>query len=330
MGVVFGGPSTEHDVSLISGRGVIRNLKGSGYRVWPVFISREGIWSISQRPVSDLEFDDFEWESWPARAECVVVGGPGKKDLVAFDFVFNALHGMFGESGHFQALMETFGIPYSGSGVLGSALAMNKQKAKEIFDQNGIRTAKGIEVSMSNFAESPWDDLRYPVFVKENTGGSSVNVGRAEDLDEARELARKLLKSCRSVLVEEFVAGREFSCGYIEGCIPVPPTEIVVETGRFFDFAAKYKGDSREITPAECPDEWTLTMQQIAKKCHEVLGLSVYSRTDILVSEGEFFVLETNTLPGMTPTSLIPQQAACVGLSYPQLILKIIEQSLKK
>jgi D-alanine-D-alanine ligase len=171
--------------------------------------------------------------------------------------------------------------------------------------------------------------LGFPLVIKDPVGGSSLNMGIAQSAEAAEEIIEQLLPQAQRLLIEEFIAGGEASCGYIEGLEPLPPTEVRMTTRPFFDFEAKYKGEVQEITPAEFAPRLTQEIQEIARKCHEALGCSVYSRTDVRIdAKGKLWILETNTLPGLTPTSFLPQQARALGLSYSQLLDVLIELSL--
>ena len=327
IGVLFGGPSSEHEVSVTSGQGVVSNLDSTRYEVYPIFLDRDLNWFIPAVPLSIEAKQKFDSASYIKKNSIEGIHGPGKRDFPPLDRVFNALHGQFGESGHVQGVMDYLGIKITGSPLMGSAVAMDKQLSKEVLSHAGIRLPQGVELKKEDLDTFDADSIAYPVFIKETTGGSSLNVGRANDAKSALEIINNLFKDCSSLLIEELIEGREFSCGYIEECDVLSPTEIVVADGRFFDFEAKYKGESQEITPADCPEEWTKSMQELAKVCHEKLALKVYSRTDFLIRNNEIFVLEVNTLPGMTPTSILPQQAKLIGMTYSDLLDKIISLS---
>lgn len=337
--VLLGGYSTEHDVSLKSGTGVVRQMDPELYRPWPVVLTRDRRWRWPSAPLSttlqslfeggrhDLPSGDLS-DGWkesdkPCLGELQVAGA------------FIALHGDWGEDGRMQALLEFFGIPYTGSGVLGSASAMDKTRTKEILATRELPLSPSVEFSTAIGAKAlaqrihEWADL--PLVLKVPTGGSSIGVHIVKTEDDLDAAAATLCAEEKRVLVEKFIKGREFTCGYIEGQQPLPPTEIRPKCGEFFDFTSKYlPGGSEEITPAQLDPEQTRELQDLARRVHETLRLRAYSRTDFILGEDGPIILEVNTLPGMTETSLIPQAAACVGMSYRDLVTAILKASWDK
>jgi D-alanine-D-alanine ligase len=321
--VLMGGPSAEHSVSLVSGEEVVKNLDLSKYEVFPIYISKDYIWAWSHSPLAETEQAFFS-EEWFLQ-DLHKKSKPSRDELPECDQVFNALHGFWGEDGRVQALLEYWSLPYTGSNVLSSALAMDKIRSKEIYRHYNIPTAKSASISSPNDLDNI--SLGYPLFIKNPIGGSSLQMGKAHSLLEAKELSIKLLLECDTLLVEEFISGQESSCGYLESIDGLEPTEILFEG--FFDFKAKYQGASQEITPARFGTEVNKKISDLAKECHKALGCRAYSRTDIIMrADGELFVIETNTLPGLTPQSLLPQQAANAGIGYRQLLDIILEKSL--
>ena len=258
---------------------------------------------------------------------------PALSELPSADIAFLALHGKWGEDGHIQAMLENWGIPYTGCGLLASALAMDKIKSKEIYKANGVPTPPYRVIFKHDFngdtLVSVSDELGFPLVIKDPLGGSSIGIGIAKDLDEAGKIATDLFKDSDRLLCEKFIAGEEASCGYIEGEKPLPPTEMRMTTREYFDYEAKYNGECQEVTPAEFKPELTARIQELVKNAHYALGGAGYSRTDVRIDkDGNLWAIETNTLPGMTPTSLLPQQAACNGITYSSLIDLIIDKSL--
>ncbi len=244
------------------------------------------------------------------------------------DIVYMGLHGDCGENGKLQAFFDERGIRYTGSGAEACRAAMDKWISKRLFQMYNVLTPKGVLLH----ADEPFDAdaLPIPCVVKPCNGGSSIGVSvvqTREALDDALALAF----SCESaILVEEYIKGRELSCGIL-GDTALPPIEIIPLHG-FYDYKNKYQaGAAREVTPAEISDEATARIQRIAKQVFSLLGLSVYGRIDFLLTEqGDAYCLEANTLPGMTPTSLLPQEAAVTGCSYEQLCDTIIHLSMEK
>lgn len=334
--VFMGGFSTEHDVSVVSGTGIVRAMDPQKYNIHPVLIEKNGTWIWSSRELSPYQKENFSlnyFHSLDGKSACKK-RAPALSELPDCDLVFLALHGKWGEDGHVQALLEHWDMPYTGCGVLASALAMDKIKTKEIYQINGISTPDYEVLHKDSFSGdqlvSVADRLGYPLVIKDPLGGSSLGIGIAANLEEAGTICSSLFNNTKVLLCEKFIKGREASCGYIEGEKPVPPTELRMTTREYFDFDAKYNGECREITPAEFPEPLTREIQELVKKAHLALGCDVYSRTDVLIDkQSKVWAIETNTLPGFTPTSLLPQQAACNGISYSQLIDLIIEKSLK-
>lgn len=333
VAVLMGGPSLEHDVSLVSGTGIVRALDFNKYDVFPVLITRAGLWVWRNTPLQDSEKQDFSPDDFLDYADLIKSDFPDMNRFPARDLAFLGLHGSFGEDGRVQALFELAGIPYTGSGILGSALALDKIQAKKVYEASGINTPRWAMITKADFQSHGIADLQarlpFPWFCKDPVGGSSIAMGKAEDELAAQKLLHELFAKTNQLLVESCVVGTEVSCGFIENCAPCPATEIRVASDTFFDFEAKYKGKSQEITPAEIPAERMVQVQRLAADCHRALGLDVYSRTDMILTEDEIFVLETNTLPGFTPSSLLPQQAAVLGYSYSALLDLVIQNSLE-
>ncbi|MDR3000045.1 MAG: D-alanine--D-alanine ligase [Fibromonadaceae bacterium] len=334
--VFMGGPSTEHSVSLVSGTGMIRALDARKYAIHPVLIAQNGEWIWGSKSLSPYQAQNFSANFFAgAENEMQKRMRPSLEELKPIDVAVIALHGRFGEDGHIQAMLNYAGIPYTGSGMLSSALAMDKIKSKEIFKANNIPTADfrvwQREFFSKELVEEAFKSLGSPIVIKDPLGGSSLDMGFAKSVEEAGELCEKLFEKSSRLLAEAFIAGQETTCSYIEGCDPLPPTEIKMTTREFFDFDAKYNGEVIEITPAEFSEDLTKEIQSLARKAHYALDCEVYSRTDIRIDKsGKLFVLETNTLPGMTPTSFLPQQAMHIGLDYPALVEALIEKSLTK
>lgn len=314
----MGGSSSEHKVSLATGQNVIDNLDKSKYLPAVIKISKTSQWSLNGKLTSQEE----------------ALGG--------HDLVFNALHGTFGEDGKVQGILEHAGIKYTGSGIAGSAIAMDKFHSREIFKLAGLNTPRTMKLKRGenytahlNFFINKI--VKLPVVVKPCANGSSVGVSVVDDVSSLDKAFADAFKSDKEVLVEEFIKGRELTCGVLEnfngetvGALPV--TEIIpLKDHNFFDYDAKYKtGHSNEITPAPIDDALTKKAQDIAIRAHQVLGCKGYSRTDMILKNGNgtIYVLETNTLPGLTNNSLLPKAAKAAGLTFCQLLDKIIESSL--
>ncbi len=250
------------------------------------------------------------------------------------DCVFLGLHGADGEDGKIQAALDLLGVPYTGSGPLGSAIAMDKAMAKRIMESAGILTPAWRELHCTE-ADIPelCRTLPVPCAVKVVGGGSSIGVALPEDRGELEDALREVLRYGDRIVVEEKIRGRELTVPVLDGRA-LSPILIVPPDGSSFDYVAKYQsGDegAREICPAPITEEEKQLLREAGEKVHRALGLAVYSRSDfILDEEGRAWCLEVNTLPGMTPNSLIPRAAAVEGMSYAQLCEKIVLLSLEK
>lgn len=297
VAVVMGGTSAEREVSLRTGDGVARALESLGYRVVRV------VFGPKTRGVDELLREAH------------------------VDAAFLALHGRGGEDGCVQGLCELLGIPYTGSNVLASALAMDKLKAKELFRLHNVPTPPYYVVTRSELDElaDVHGSFGFPVVVKPRGEGSSVGVARASDLDELEHAVAQALRFDDSVLVERFVRATEIHVGILNGRV-LGAIEVVPKSG-FYDYEAKYTAGATEyILPPRIPTTRARGVMNLADRAAQALGCTGACRVDLLVTEGENeYVLEVNTLPGMTPTSLLPKIAAAAGLDYPALCESILE-----
>jgi len=257
-------------------------------------------------------------------------------DAPKLDFAFILLHGLFGEDGTMQGFLDLLRVPYQGSGVLGSAIAMDKHLAKELYKLNGLPVAdwqiigSGDEVNIDALVTR----FGLPVVIKPVREGSSLGLTLAETREQLIDGIEKAQSHDSQIMIEKYISGRELTVGVLgnEELRGLPVIEIVPGEGfSFFDYDAKYKaGASEEICPAEISDELTALVQKYGVAAHKALRLTGYSRTDIMLSEdGSLYLLETNTIPGMTPTSLMPQAAAEYGLDFPEFLEKLIELGLQ-
>ena len=344
--VLAGGLSTERDVSFKTGSMVAKALKENGHKVilLDVFMGysdrEEDLTGIFDRAdeisvqVSDIptEAPDLAKVKASRKDQSPCFFGPNVIKMCQMaDIVFMALHGENGENGKIQAAFDLFGVKYTGSDYLSSAIAMNKETSKQFFLANGIPTPKGISMRREPRQDDITKlDLTLPCVVKPCCGGSSIGVTIVRDAAEFKAALDDAFKWENELVIEEFVQGREFSVGVIEGKA-LPIIEIAPKEG-FYDYKNKYKaGSTVETCPAELPEQVTKDMQHYAEEVARVIGLDTYSRSDFLLNDkNEMFCLEANTLPGMTPTSLLPQEAAVIGMSFNQLCEHLIDISLKK
>lgn len=338
--VLCGGLSTERDVSLSSGCVVAEALVNRGHRVvlmdlyfgytdefeYPSQVF-EKAYEGKIYKVEECEPDLLKVKKSRNQDNDSLMGDNVIDICRAADITFLALHGDEGENGKIQAAFDIAGVKYTGCGYLGSALAMNKTLSKILYQANGISTPPGITLSRGEF-ELP--DMGFPCVVKPCSGGSSVGtsiVGTREEYEEALKLAFGYEDK---VIVEKYIKGREFTVGVIED-FAMPVIEIIPKSG-FYDYINKYQaGLTLELCPAPIEPETEKRLKDTAVKASSALMIETYSRSDFIMDEsGEIYCIETNTLPGMTPTSLIPMAAAELGMSYGELCEKIIEVSLKK
>ena len=344
--VLAGGLSTERDVSLNTGTMVSKALRSKGHNVimLDVFMGYHeeeeditDIFNHTEEASADVvqipgEAPDIAQVKAMRKDQSACFFGPNViKICQAADIVFMALHGENGENGKIQAAFDLFGIQYTGSRYLGSALAMDKGISKKMFEAAGIPTPHGIAMSKTQ-RHTPFSEtgLTLPCVVKPCCGGSSIGVTIVRTEDEFKSALDEAFKWEDNLIIEEYVEGREFSVGVID-YKALPIIEIAPIQG-FYDYKNKYKaGSAVETCPAELPEEITKQMQHYAERVAEVLGLNTYSRSDFLLNKNnEIYCLEANTLPGMTPTSLLPQEAGVLGINFNQLCEKLIEISLKK
>lgn len=344
--VLAGGLSTERDVSFKTGEMVTKALRENGHQVilLDVFMGysnkKEDLTGIFDRAEAvsvkvaaiPETAPDLEKVKAQRKDQSDNFFGPNVIELCRMaDIVFMALHGENGENGKIQAAFDLFGIRYTGTGYLGSALAMNKGMAKQLFLENGIPTPRGTSLKRGeDAAKIETCGIHFPCVVKPCSGGSSIGVSIVHDKAEYEQALKEAFRWENELVIEEYVKGREFSVGVID-FQALPIIEIAPVEG-FYDYKNKYKaGSTVETCPAELSEQITKEMQGYAEKVAEVLGLNTYSRTDFLLdAEDHIFCLEANTLPGMTPTSLLPQEAKVTGVDFNQLCEKLIESSMRK
>lgn len=321
VGVLRGGPSNEYEVSLNSGASVLKALRDhfdGRYHPKDIFIDRSRTWHV---------------DGVAARPEQV---------LPKIDVAVNALHGAYGEDGTVQSFLEAHGMPYTGSNSLSSALAMNKVLTKKIFKDNGIKTPYGREIRSEDirssvadpsFSRELFESIILPAVVKPSTSGSSVGVAIVKRYDDLIPALSAAAEHSDSVMIEEFIPGIEATCGVMENfrdhrVYTLPPIEIRPKT-QFFDYQAKYAGQSEEIVPATFADKTKREIESLARKIHETLGLRHYSRSDFIIHPRRgVYALEANTLPGLTAESLMPKALRAVGSDVHEFVGHIIGLAL--
>lgn len=294
IGVLMGGFSSEREISLLTGKEIIKNLNKEKYEVIPIVIN-------------------------------------SKKDVFTkikeIDFVFIDLHGEFGEDGSIQSILETMNIPYSGSGPLTSALSMDKRQSKRILKSEGIHVAEGLCLRKKDFLNfNSLDNLNFPLIVKPNNGGSSIGISLINDYNELKTALDNAFLYCEEVLLEEYLKGNEYTVPLLNGrALPILSINF---SSTFFNYEAKYTSQDTLEEVAVLPEELKKEIEAVAEKSYKLLDCKAYARVDIIVSDGKPYVLELNTLPGMTSASLFPKSAQAVGIGFSQLLDLIIDYSL--
>lgn len=298
IGVIMGGISSEREVSLNSGKEVVKFLEQNDkYEVLPIVIDK-------------------------------------KQDIVekvkGIDFAFLALHGKFGEDGTVQSVLQTLDIPYSGCGPLSSGICMDKDSTKKILKQANLNTADWICVSsIDDIDYDKLEKIGYPFFVKPNSGGSSVATNLIKNKEDIKNAVEMALEYDNEVMIEKYIRGDEITCCILNGRM-LPVLAIRPQKGaEFFDFKAKYEDGGSEEVVIQLEENLHKQVEKMALACWKELKCSVYVRVDMIISNGVPYILELNTLPGMTKNSLFPKSAKDVGISFGQLLDYIIEYSLK-
>lgn len=337
--VLAGGTSTERDVSLSSGSRIYKALREKGHQavLLDVYLGYEGDtegiferdtdWAAQIGAIGE-KTPDLEAVRALRKDGGKSFFGPNVLELCqSADAVFMALHGANGEDGKIQACLELLGVPYTGTDFVSAAMAMDKGITKDIFKAYNIPTPAGIRLKKG---ERESKTVPYPCIVKACCGGSSVGVCIARNDEEYISAKEEAFRYDEEVIIEQYIEGREFSVGVMEGAA-LPVIEIASGAG-FYDYKNKYQaGSAVETCPAHIPEDKAHAMQQIAEKVFQALRLKSYARMDFRMSnEGEIYCLEANTLPGMTPISLFPQEAAAVGIDFGDLCEKILECAFRR
>lgn len=336
--VLAGGISTEREISLVTGSKVCEALieKNHNAILVDVYLGREDIPSDIFEKKFDVEAELLRIKSIEYKIDTIKASnreffGDNVIELCKMaDFVFLGLHGVDGEDGKIQAVFDLLKIKYSGTGYIGSALAMDKSLTKALWEKNNIPTPGGITITKdTNDKSLKAIGQKVPCVVKPACGGSSIGVSLVFSEDEYEAALEEAFKYEDNVVIEQYISGRELSIGVVDGKA-LPVIEITPIEG-FYDYTNKYNaGRTIEVCPAKIDENTTEKLKRSAEEAGEALMLSNYYRIDyILCENGDFYALEGNTLPGMTPTSLIPQEAAAEGMSFSDLCEKLIEVSLK-
>lgn len=314
VGVLRGGPSREHEVSLQTGHAILTSLPVDRYTTRDIYIDKQGNWHVHGKAVSPHEA------------------------LRSLDTVIVGLHGEYGEDGEVQKTLERFGVPYTGSDSFASYIAMHKVMAKEKAHELGIKTPRYRYIEQGSDVEAIVADVvrsfMPPVVVKPVKWGSSVGISLQTGHAPIYAAVMEILPHSGGVLIEERIIGTEATAGVVEklrgeALYALPPVAIYPPESDFFSYDAKYSGKSREVCPAQFPKDVTAELERIARVMHDALGLRHYSRSDFIVSPKGIYYLETNTLPGLTSESLLPKSLAAVGVKFPDFLEHLVGLSLK-
>lgn len=310
-----GGLGGEYHVSLRTGENVIAALSGDKYEVHDILITNSGEWHIDGVPTSPVKLPQY------------------------VDVVFNALHGEFGEDGKVQKILDTFNIPYTGSTAISSAIGMNKDLAKKYFAAVGIKVPRGIVVArgeeVSDVVTRVHAEIRAPYVVKPLSGGSSIGLSLARNDRELVTAIERALAYTEKAIIEEYVRGREVTLGVVDssggaGAYATPPLEILLPENTLFDYDQKYRNLAHPVGPARMGDSERRALEETAIRAHIHLGARHYARYDFIMTDEGPCLLEVNTLPGLTSTSLIMKSLALNGLTLPEFIDYVITLALQK
>ncbi|MNW28944.1 D-alanine--D-alanine ligase [compost metagenome] len=297
IGVIMGGVSSEREVSLQTGQEMIRHLDRSRYDVVPLVIGQ--------------------------RSDLIT-----QVQQTGIDLALLALHGQYGEDGTVQGALETLGIPYTGSGILASSLCMNKQLSKQLLQAAGVLTPSGLcWQGMNDYDPQAVEQLGYPVIVKPNTGGSSIGIQLVRNERELLPAVQEAESLGETILIEPYIQGSELTCSILDGEV-LPIIGIQSAHSEWFDYRAKYEIGGAEEKVIQLPSGIEQRVREAALTSYRQLQCKVYARVDMILRQNMPYVLEVNTLPGMTANSLLPKSAAAAGITFSQLLDRIITSSL--
>jgi D-alanine-D-alanine ligase len=318
IALIAGGYSREHEISLMSAATVEHYINGEPYKVYKIVITREAWTYTLNESAYTIDKNDFS----------LTLNG----EKIVFDAAIIMLHGTPGEDGLLQGYFDMLRIPYSTCGSSLSAVTFDKGLCNRLVSSFGLLTARSLYLHKGDTltAEAIFADLNLPVFVKPAAGGSSFGISKVKAEQELDAALQKAFAEDNSVLIEEFIPGREITCGVFsyKGSLQVfPPTEIISQN-EYFDYEAKYKGKSSEITPAQIPDDLLIRCQSLSAMIYKRLNCKGVVRIDYILSEDDFYFLEINTVPGMSSASIVPQQIVEYGLTPEQFYTMIVEDTL--
>jgi D-alanine-D-alanine ligase len=362
VAVVFGGRSSEHGVSVLTAGAVLNALDREKYEVLPIGITQEGRWALTADAADRMAITDRRMPDVAELAESDTAGvllpidagsrevsltEPGQvpKALGDVDVVFPVLHGPFGEDGTLQGLLELSGVPYVGAGVLASAVGMDKEYMKRVFTSFGLPVGPYVTVRPREWDTDPAAARKkivdfaaehgFPVFVKPSRAGSSIGISKVNDLGGLDEAVEEARRHDPKVIVEALLSGREIECGVLEfedGPRASVPAEIPPVTAHdYYDFEAKYIDSADGIVPAPLTEEQTARVRELAVRAFDAVSCEGLVRADFfLTDDGEFVINEINTMPGFTPISMYPRMWQETGVSYPELVDRLVQAAMRR
>ncbi|MTE26709.1 D-alanine--D-alanine ligase [Winogradskyella ouciana] len=321
IAIIMGGYSSEYEISLKSGNVVYNTLDKDKYNTYRIHIFKEK-WVFVNDMNEEFPVDKNDFS--------VLVN----ETRITFDCVFNAIHGSPGEDGYMQAYFELIGIPQTSCSMYQAALTFNKRDLLATLKPFGIKTAENYYLDLGDTIDNGAivAKVGLPCFVKANKAGSSFGISKVYKKEDLKAAIDKSFKEDNEIIIEQFLDGVEVSVGVIsyKGETKVLPITEIVSENDFFDYAAKYEGKSQEITPARISDDYANKVRNEAKKIYEVLNMTGFTRSEFIFKKDEPYLLEVNTVPGLTNESILPQQAAKAGISMEDLFDNAIEEALNK
>jgi len=320
IAIIGGGFSSEAEISMKSTQQLCEMMDSSLFHLYPIFISKKG-WDVQ-----------LDGKTYPVNKADFSFEKDGVK--ITFDCVYNSIHGTPGEDGRLSSYFELIGMPYTSCGVFTSSLTFNKYATKMFLHSFGITSAEAFLVRKGDTVnpQEIVDFLGLPCFIKPNNGGSSFGVSKVKTIEDIQPAIDKALGEDSEVIIESFIKGIEVSNGAyeIDGAIRILPITEIRTDNEFFDYQAKYEGKSKEITPAEIPDEVTMACKTQTAKIYKALDCKGICRVDYIIRDNELFFLEINTVPGMSKASIIPQQIRAAGMKESDVFTSIINECISK
>lgn len=320
IAVLVGGYSHEAQISVKSGETVMTHLDPEKYEAINILIDKKGWTADYHGTAIAVDKNDFSV--------------PFEGGKITFDAAFIVIHGTPGEDGKLQAYFEMLSIPFTTSGSLASAITFNKYTCNSLLKHYGIRCASSVLIRKGDNIDQDMiaEELGFPMFVKPCDGGSSFGVTKVKSADQIKNAVMHAMEHGTEVLIESFISGKEVTCGIFsyQGKTTVLPATEIVSKNEFFDFDAKYKGDSEEITPARISDDMMAEIQNITQEVYHLLNLHGMARIDFIIQDNEPYLIEVNTVPGLSAESIIPQQARVKGITLKELFSGAVEDCLSR